>query len=138
MTNESSLTGAISRRTVLTGVAAVGVTSALAACGSDSTGTSSGSGSASLAKADVPVGGGKIVNDQQIVVTQPSAGTFKAFSAVCTHQGCLVGSVDKSKIVCPCHNSTFSALDGSVISGPAVRSLEAKTVTVSGDNLTIS
>ena len=44
-------------------------------------------------KADVPEGSGTVFRDQSVVVTQPGPGDFKAFSAVCTHQGCLVDSV---------------------------------------------
>ena len=96
-------------------------------------------GSTVLAKTtDIPVGGGKIFEAQQVVVVQPVAGTFKAFSAICTHQGCVVGSVQNGKIVCPCHNSEFSATDGSVTQGPAVTALAAKTVSRSGDTLTVS
>jgi len=39
------------------------------------------------------VGGGIILPDEQVVVTQPSAGEFKAFTAVCTHAQCVVSSV---------------------------------------------
>jgi Rieske Fe-S protein len=143
MTNTSSPNGAVTRRTVLTGAAAIGVTSALVACGDGDDGATGQTGSntstnASVPKTDVPVGGGKIVADQKVVVTQPTAGNFKAFSAVCTHQGCVVSKVDATKITCACHNSVFSTTDGSVMSGPASRALEAKTVTVSGDNLTIT
>ncbi|HEX6873264.1 MAG TPA: Rieske (2Fe-2S) protein, partial [Micromonosporaceae bacterium] len=83
--------------------------------------------------ADVPVGGGLVVEGKNIVVTQPAAGTFKAFSATCTHQGCLVSSVSGDKIVCACHGSQFSAADGSVVRGPARQRLPARDVTVTGD-----
>jgi Rieske Fe-S protein len=72
------------------------------------------------------------------VVSQPTAGTFKAFSAVCTHQQCLVSRIQGSTVQCPCHNSLFSTVDGSVLRGPASRSLSPRAVTVSGDNLTVS
>jgi Rieske Fe-S protein len=138
-----SSSAALSRRAVLAGAAAVGVTSALVACGQGS--GSSGAGTADTSAgpttvpvANVPVGGGTILTDKSLVVTQPSAGTFKAFSAVCTHQGCLVAEVANSKITCPCHNSQFSVADGSVLTGPATQGLAAKSVTVSGDTLTVS
>jgi nitrite reductase/ring-hydroxylating ferredoxin subunit len=143
----------VDRRVVLqvTGIAAIG--GVVAACSSSgstaSTAPASGGGAASggaatggaatggasgttLTKvADVPVGGGVINADAAVVVTQPQSGTIKAFSAICTHQGCLVGSVENNEIICPCHGSKFSATDGSVINGPAQQPLAAAPVTVS-------
>jgi Rieske Fe-S protein len=81
---------------------------------------------------DVPVGSGVIVDE--IVVTQPTAGVFKGFSAICTHAGCTVNKVADGTIDCPCHGSKFN-LDGSVANGPAQKPLEAKTVTVQGDEI---
>src|SRR5258707_73783 len=52
---------------------------------------------------DIPVGGGKVFDREKIVVTQPTAGEFKAFSAVCTHQGCTVKKIANGIITCPCH-----------------------------------
>ena len=132
----------VSRRTVLAGAAAVGGVAAigatLAACGSDPEPAPSGEAAPTTVKAaDVPVGGGTIVEDARVVVTQPTAGQFKAFSATCTHQGCTVASVQNGVIACYCHNSQFSAADGSVVSGPASKGLTAKQVTVSGDTLTV-
>ncbi len=87
--------------------------------------------------ADVPVGGGRIFAAQKLVVTQPTAGEFRAFSAVCTHQGCLVGSVTDAVIECPCHASKFAISDGSVQAGPAARALPGLKLTSSGDSLTV-
>jgi Rieske Fe-S protein len=72
------------------------------------------------------------------VVTQPTSGQFKAFSAVCTHQGCIVAKVESGSIVCTCHQSHFSITDGSVQSGPAPSALPSKTVTVNGTSLSVS
>lgn len=83
--------------------------------------------------ADIPVGGGKIFKTEGVVVTQPAAGTFKAFSATCTHQGCTVTSVKDGTIVCGCHNSVFDIADGAVRSGPARQPLPAKAISVEGD-----
>ena len=85
---------------------------------------------------DVPVGGGKIFD--QVVVTQPAAGTFKAFSATCTHQGCTVSEVTATGISCPCHGSVFSITDGSVVNGPATKPLTAMKVTSDNGTLTVS
>ena len=73
-----------------------------------------------------------------MVVTQPVAGTFKAFTAVCTHQGCLVGRVADGEILCPCHGSTYSISDGSVTGGPAPSPLKEIPITVSGDTITFT
>lgn len=87
---------------------------------------------------DIPVGGGKIFDAEKVVVTQPAKGTFKCFSAICTHAGCAVSSVSNGVITCPCHGSRFSATDGSVKGGPAPAPLAAKKVTVQGDSIQLA
>ena len=100
-------------------------------------GAGAGAGCAKLAAtADVPVGGGVILTDAQLVITQPKAGTFKAFSAICTHQGCTVSSVENGTINCPCHGSEFAIADGSVVAGPAPKPLPAQSIKVSGGSIT--
>lgn len=133
------------RRTVMAAAGAAGLAAALTACGSgdDSSDTvDTGAGQAAggtLAKtSDIPEGGGRIFKDQGVVVTQPAADTFKAFSSKCTHQGCAVGSVADGVIVCPCHNSHFSAEDGSVKKGPATKPLPAAKITVSGEDIKLA
>lgn len=94
-----------------------------------------GGGGGLVATADVPVGGGVVLDGKKIVVTQPRAGEFKAFTAVCTHQQCTVAGVKDNTISCPCHGSTFSAADGSVKGGPASSPLRAISVAVDGDQV---
>ena len=72
---------------------------------------------------------------EKVVVTQPAEGEFKAFTAVCTHQGCVVGSVADNEISCPCHGSLFSAEDGSVVTGPATAPLTEIEVQVKGGSV---
>ncbi len=143
------LPGAHSRRHVLgLAVAAGAGLPVLAGCGGDDTAAPAGadgtaestspapSSSAAddpsplVAAADVPVNGGVILDDRKIVVTQPVEGTFKAFSAVCTHRSCTVATVKDGVIGCECHFSAFSAADGSVRKGPATRPLKEIAVTV--------
>ena len=131
------------RRVLVTSAVAVAGVAVTAACGSSSGGGSAASSSASsstidVKTADVPVGGGVILADTKVVVTQPTAGTYKAFSAVCTHQGCVVASVSDGTIHCPCHGSTFSAADGSVLGGPAPAALKTLAVAVNGADLTVT
>jgi Rieske Fe-S protein len=83
----------------------------------------------------VPVGGGKIIDGPNIVITQAVAGTFKAFSAVCTHQGCIVDAIANGTIDCPCHGSKFSIKDGSVVNGPAASPLPPIVITVQGTSI---
>ncbi|MFC8274715.1 Rieske (2Fe-2S) protein [Streptomyces sp. NPDC057271] len=87
---------------------------------------------------DIPVGGGTIFKEEKIVVTQPTADDFKAFSAICTHQGCTVAKVENGTIDCACHGSRFRITDGSVVNGPATRPLPAEEITVSGDSITLA
>ncbi|MGW0783933.1 Rieske (2Fe-2S) protein [Streptomyces sp. NPDC002913] len=140
------------RRTVVAAVGAVGVAAALTACGgsqddaegSDTVqpaeeGDGANAGGAVLAKtADIPEGGGVVFADQGVVVTQPTAGTFKAFSSKCTHQGCAVKGIADGVINCPCHNSTFDAATGEATGGPAPLPLPEKQIRVEGDSITLA
>jgi nitrite reductase/ring-hydroxylating ferredoxin subunit len=85
----------------------------------------------------VPVGGGVIMEDANYVITQPSAGKFKAFSKTCTHRGCPLASVKGGTINCDCHGSKFSIKDGSVVNPPAVAPLKEAKVTVSGGRVVV-
>jgi Rieske Fe-S protein len=88
--------------------------------------------------ADVPVGSGKVFTAAKVVVTQPTKGQFKAFSAVCTHVGCLCNQVADGTINCPCHGSKFKITDGSVVAGPAPAPLAAAKITVSGGKILLT
>ena len=134
------------RRDAMRAVGAVAFASvALTACGTDTQqqvqDAASGAAGAvkDLAKeADIPVGGGKIFESAKLVVTQPTAGDFKAFSAVCTHQGCIVSSVKDGTINCACHGSQFDIATGDVKRGPATSGLPAKSVTVGSDGISVT
>lgn len=151
-----------SRRTLLAGACVAGV-AALAGCttydannggiagpppssaaptSQAAAGATGASGAASAAPAgllattaEVPVGGGKIIPGPNVVLTQPVAGTFKGFSAVCTHQGCIVATIANGTIDCPCHGSQFSIKDGSVVHGPAPSPLPTVAITVQGTSI---
>jgi predicted ester cyclase/nitrite reductase/ring-hydroxylating ferredoxin subunit len=91
-----------------------------------------------LAKlADVPVGGGIVLATEHVVVAQPRAGVYSAFSSTCTHMGCTVGRVEDGLIKCPCHGSEFRAEDGSVAHGPATRALPQVGVRLEGGDLVV-
>ncbi|MEU6575769.1 Rieske (2Fe-2S) protein [Streptomyces sp. NPDC046805] len=130
------------RRTVVAAAGAAGIAAALTACGSNSDDKSSGAAGASgtaLAKtSEIPEGGGKILADHGVVVTQPTAGTYKAFSSKCTHQGCQVSGISNGVITCPCHHSAFSVADGSVKKGPATSPLPTQKIKVSGDKIELA
>jgi len=103
-----------------------------------SSGIGAGNGNAPdvlASTSDVPVGGGKILTDKRIVITQPHAGTFDAFTAVCTHQGCIVTTVSGGTINCPCHGSKFSIVNGSVVNGPAASPLAPVSIKVQGTSI---
>lgn len=143
-------TSGVTRRSVLVGAcAACGV--AVAGCASYGSGgagaappppppppPAAGGVAALVSTADVPVGGGVIFADQDVVVTQPAAGTFKAFTATCTHTGCTVANVNGGTINCTCHGSKYDVTDGSVVNGPAPQPLTEKPITVSGDAISLA
>lgn len=95
--------------------------------------SSGGAGKTLLKSSAVPVGGGTILKAEKLVVTQPTAGSFRCFTAVCTHEGCIVGTVANGTIDCPCHGSKFKIADGAVAHGPATRPLAEQQITVAPD-----
>ena len=153
------------RRGALAGIGLAGIAATLAACGgsssSDDSGSSSdsseGSGGSAAASgsassggsssggstalgttSEIPVGGGKVFSSEKVVVTQPTAGQFKGFSAICTHLGCTVDKVADGTIDCPCHGSQYSVKDGHVVHGPAPKPLPAKQINVSGGKISLA
>jgi Rieske Fe-S protein len=150
---------------VLAGVGLVGLAGAVSACGSGgsssaSAGTNAGAppattgagsapssssggggstaaaqGSALATTSEIPVGSGKIFTSEKVVVTQPNSGDFKAFSAVCTHMGCIVGTISNGTIDCPCHGSQYSISTGAVVGGPAPSPLPAQVIKLTGSNI---
>ncbi|WP_066955035.1 Rieske (2Fe-2S) protein [Streptomyces lushanensis] len=150
----------VTRRTVVAAAGAAGLGAALVACGdSDSAPESDAAAESPAAKdpaaggdsadgagggdvlaktTDIPEGGGMVFADRGVVVTQPAAGEFKAFSSKCTHQGCAVKDISDGIIHCPCHGSQFSAADGSVKAGPATQPLPAASIKVTGDSITLA
>ncbi|MFE7130417.1 Rieske (2Fe-2S) protein [Streptomyces sp. NPDC057638] len=143
----------LTRRTVVAAAGGAGLTAALAACGDGGGGGGDGGdgervvtegggdgarettaspsepvGPVIAQTADIPEGGGKVIGD--LVITQPSPGRYKAFSAKCTHQGCKVRSVSDNVINCPCHNSDFDAETGDVQGGPARSPLPSRAIQV--------
>ncbi|WP_411106130.1 Rieske (2Fe-2S) protein [Streptomyces sp. cmx-4-9] len=132
------------RRTVLRGAAALagaaGAGAALTAC---STATDSGGGTPATptapvelgAAAEVPVGGAKLYRERKLIVSCPAQGEYKAFSAQCTHAGCVLDTIDEGEGNCPCHGSRFDAATGKVLRGPATEALPAVPVRVENGNL---
>lgn len=125
------------RRTFLTAAGAAAV-AGLTGCTPPNQPADRAAGAVEIPIADVPVGGGTILNSGRYVVTQPTAGVFKAFNKTCTHQGCPVSDIEAGAIHCRCHGARFSIADGTVAQGPATRPLAAASVEVVGDTLKVS
>ena len=129
----------------LAGCARYGTSNGLAGPAAYGGAASSAAGPASAAGAgasgvlastgQIPVGGGKILTDKKIVITQPQAGSFHAFTAICTHLGCIVNTVSGGTINCPCHGSKYSIVNGSVVNGPAPLPLAAVSIKVQGTSI---
>ena len=79
---------------------------------------------------EIPVGGGTIFTAARVVVTQPARGQYRAFSAVCTHVGCVLNQVTGGTINCPCHGSRFTITNGAVVAGPAPAPLPKKQIKI--------
>jgi nitrite reductase/ring-hydroxylating ferredoxin subunit len=139
----------ISRRGVIASAVGVSAVAALSACSpevSELTSTPEPEAPATAAPVavakttDIPIGSGKKfdVEGVPILITQPRAGEFRGFSAVCTHAGFVMTNMANSEIKCDNHGAVYSADDGSVLSGPAPRALGKVTVTVEGDDVLVS
>jgi Rieske Fe-S protein len=92
-------------------------------------------------KADVPLNGGVVVyfdDETSVVVAQPKKGTYTAFDAKCTHQGCMCSEVDRNLIICWCHDSRFSSVDGKRRSGPAKKPLPQIKTKIKGDDIVVA
>jgi Rieske Fe-S protein len=91
--------------------------------------------------ADLPVGGSLAFSDSvgnPGFALQPKAGTYLAYSAVCTHQGCTVGyDQAANQFACPCHGALFSGASGDVVRGPAKDPLQRYSIAESGGTLYI-
>ena len=134
----SSMSAAVADPATSSGAGAPTATSAAAPAPASAPASSASADAptgALTATSAIPVGGGKIFPSQTTVVTQPTAGEFKVFSAVCTHMGCIVNQIADGRIDCPCHGSEYSITDGAVLAGPAPKPLPAKPFKVTGDNI---
>lgn len=113
----------ISRRKFVVGAASLAAIGAVAACGGGGKGVEAGTNL--IALSDIPEGESKLVTTEsgaEIIVSRISATEAKAFSAICTHQGCTV-LADTAPLMCPCHGSTFDPATGQNLSGPAPKPL---------------
>ncbi len=115
-----------SRRIFLLGTASTFAGAFLAACGTTP--------SQEVATTQVPVGSAVIVGN--IIIAQPTEGTFVAYSTTCPHQGEKITEVGEGTVKCPAHGSVFDITDGSVVQGPARDPLTRGEATVNGDSVT--
>jgi Rieske Fe-S protein len=97
-----------------------------------------GDSPSAVARSDIPIGGGRVFPDYRLVVTQPVAGDVRAFTAICTHNRCLLATVADSTIQCPCHGSRFAITDGAVVNGPALRGLTPRSIEIKGDSIILN
>ncbi|MBD0838124.1 MULTISPECIES: Rieske (2Fe-2S) protein [unclassified Streptomyces] len=134
------MTNRPTRRTVLLATGAAALVTGCSEYGDDNDDSSSNAspGQELATTSDIPVGGGTIFKDEEIVVTQPKEGEFKAFSSICTHQRCTVANVADGTINCTCHGSKFNITDGSVANPPATKPLPEKKVTVEGNSIRLA
>ena len=115
-----------SRRMFLLGTATTFAGAFLAGCGTTP--------SEEVATTQVPVGSAVIVGD--VIIAQPTAGNFVAYSTTCPHQGNKITQVDDGTVTCTAHNSVFDIADGAVLDGPARDPLTPGKATVDGDTVT--
>ena len=92
-----------------------------------------------LKLSEIPEGGSKVfeLNGNAGVIVKLRGGSLAAFSAVCTHLGCIVQwQKEQGQFLCPCHGGQFSA-EGTVVGGPPPKPLAKLPFIVNGENVTI-
>ncbi|MBI5166619.1 MAG: ubiquinol-cytochrome c reductase iron-sulfur subunit [candidate division NC10 bacterium] len=91
---------------------------------------------ASMAEIPVKVGAKKVAYaNKPVWIIQPFAGDWRAYSAICTHLGCIVNWFpDRQQLISPCHNGIFD-INGNVVSGPPPRPLPKYKIEVKGDKV---
>ncbi|GAA3677880.1 nitrite reductase/ring-hydroxylating ferredoxin subunit [Lentzea atacamensis] len=140
---------AVSRRCFIGGCAAAATVITTGTAAAADTGTDTGAqpcgklppGTVLAKKADVPLNGGVVVyfdDETSVVVAQPKKGTYTAFDAKCTHAGCMCSEVDNNLIICWCHDSRFSSVDGKRRSGPAKKPLPQIKTKIKGENIVVA
>ncbi|MEU8620775.1 Rieske (2Fe-2S) protein [Streptomyces sp. NPDC048623] len=135
------MSGQTTRRTVLKGAALAGAAGlGVAACSTESNlghaVTPTPTAPVALgAPEEIPVGGAKLYREQRLVVHCPAKGEYKAFSAQCTHAGCVLDKVEDNEGNCPCHGSRFDVTTGQALQGPATVPLPAVPVRVENGKL---
>ncbi|MFE9095028.1 Rieske (2Fe-2S) protein [Streptomyces sp. NPDC007264] len=121
------------RRTILRGAAVTPVAALGVAACSPGGGTRPATPTAPVTlgtESEVPKGGAKLYQDQNIVVSRAEDGSLKAYSSLCTHAGCAINKLSGTTLVCPCHGSRFDAATGKVTQSPAVAPLQELSVEV--------
>ena len=75
--------------------------------------------------------------DTRVFIRRDKDGTLTAFSAICTHLGCLVNyNRLKAEFICPCHGGRYN-LDGKVVAGPPPAPLNRLPVKAEGGNVVV-
>ena len=131
------------RRSVIEASLVAGAAVTLVSCGSgdkaqdlpEATGTATDA----IDAAKLPVQGtaSVTVNGRGYLLYRPDDSTVLAYTSVCTHQGCKVGTGSGEIFECPCHGSQFSKTDGSVAQGPAKKSLTRFAAAIEGGKVKI-
>jgi quinol---cytochrome c reductase iron-sulfur subunit, bacillus type len=79
----------------------------------------------------------KAISERAVYVTKDTKGSIRVLTSVCPHLGCTVPwNREKNQFICPCHGATFTS-DGSRISGPSLRGMDALETSVENDQLLV-
>ncbi len=80
--------------------------------------------------------GSLLIPEAKTFVINLGNDNYRAFTSVCTHEGCDVDSFSSGRIRCPCHGSQYD-VSGNVVVGPAPSALRRFTTSLNGTTLQI-